>query len=114
MITVSIPAVATVIIVTFKTFISVIMVYFIQPSPSISDDISGDPISYNFTFINTTAGVMCDSNVIVPESSCRSGFCSKGYDITSSPCSPLDRIGVVVFATNLLGSGMVTNTKFVG
>ena len=90
------------------------MAFFIQQSPSISADISGDPISYNVTFANATAGVMCASNVIVSESSCKGGFCSKDFDITSSPCSPLDRIGVVVFATNLLGSGMVTDIEFAG
>ena len=78
-----------------------------------STEISSSPISYFVHYMNTSDYV-CDSDTILPATSCENGECSREFDVTQTSCYPFNQIAVTVFAANVLGNGSISNSITTG
>ena len=67
-------------------------------------------ISYNFSFSNSTSGIMLDS---VNTSPCADDVCEYLPDV-STYCRPMGNISVAVSAANELGIGLPSDPISVG
>lgn len=76
---------------------------------SISTAIDGSAMSYNINYTNSTSGESCGSAAIPTKSSlCTNDLCTHEFNISTSLCSPSTALSVVVFASNILGDGVVS------
>ena len=84
---------------------SLIIIHAMQARFSISNEIDGSTTFYNINYTNSTSGVLCNS-ISIPASSCTNRICSHEFNnIPSSLCSPSTTLSVIVFASNILGDG---------
>ena len=74
---------------------------------SISSVIDGSTMFYNINYTNSTSGELCGS-VTIPSSLCANDVCIHEFNISSSLCSPSTALSVIVFASNILGDGEIS------
>lgn len=80
-----------------------------QNSFYIYEGIDGSATTYTIIYSDSSFGSTC-SSMKIPASACADGTCSHVYNATNSSCPPYTGITVTVFASNILGDGLLSNS----
>ena len=79
---------------------------------NITDDIDGSTISYTIIYSDSHSNNSCGLSII-SVSSCEGSICSHLFEVSASSCSPSSNINVSIFATNILGDGLLSNSVMI-